>query len=480
LRPNLGSVCRVTLGADLWFLIDDTIESHMEKKPKWKSAWFQEPAKVAAAERVLRESRELLRDPNRVMRSLADGKAIRLPLRSDLGVISCLFDAIHRGDFNQSPLKPEIEVVRRILFFCRTETDLLTHQEAPRYGNALLAMAAHHRYWLRPLEHWRATSHNTSRQFRSLLRHLIDRYEVPAFLDAAWLEGLTAEGIKHQGWYKHIAQGKNIRTAEGLPFSLTRKQAHHFRQAPDDFDIPSAFQWAVIIGLGGDERLVRSILGTRIGSELAHDDFWKTVFRFFIAHPELARRHHGPIVDYLFNQKFGSSIPNPRADEPGQPPLMPPRPGLSMKGRTVESILRAVSSWHGSLVKSRQTVPASWAPSGFRPFVVEMATDDGGRRYEVVELLTAEELMEEGQAMRHCVSSYAGDCESGRTSIWSLRKRIESGRFVRLATVEVHNNQRFIVQVRGRLNKRPAREDLAILGRWQNDGGPRLSRWLTT
>ena len=36
------------------------------------------------------------------------------------------------------------------------------------------------------------------------LRHLIARYEVPVFLDAAWLEGLTAEGIKHQGWYKHI------------------------------------------------------------------------------------------------------------------------------------------------------------------------------------------------------------------------------------------------------------------------------------
>ena len=452
----------------------------MEKKPKRKSAWFHEPAKIAAAEQVLRESRELLRAPDRVMQLLAGGKSIRLPLRSDLGAISSLFDAIHRGEFDQAPLTPDVEVVRRILFYCRQETDLLTHQDAPRYATALLALAAHESDWLRPLEHWRAPSHNTSRQFRDLLRHLIARYDVPAFLDAAWLEGLTAEGVKHQGWYKHIARGQNIRTAEGLPFSLTTKQAHHFFHAPDDFDIPSALQWAVIIDLGGDERIVRSILGTRIGTELAHTDFWKSVVRFFIAHPELAPRHHGPIVDYLLAHKFVPSVANPRADEPGQPALVPPRPGLNMKGRTVESMLRAVSQWHGSLVKSRPTSMVSWAPSGFRPFVFEVATGEGERRYEVVELLTSQELMEEGQTMRHCVASYAGYCESGRTSIWSLRKQIESGRFIRLATVEVNNNQRFIVQVRGRLNKRPGKEELALLGRWQDEGGPRLSRWLTT
>jgi hypothetical protein len=450
----------------------------MEKKRKRKSVWFQEPAKVTAAERVLRESRELLRHPDQVMRLLADGQPVKLPLRSDLGVMTTLFDAVRRGDFDESPEKPAAKVLRRILLFCRDETDLLTHQEAPRYAKALLALAAHERDWVRPLEHWRATSHNATRQFRGLLRHLIARYDVPAFLDAAWLQGLTAEGVRHQGWYKHVGQGRNISTADGLPIPLTKKQAHHFLLAPDDFDIPSAFRWAVIIDLGGDERLVRSILGTRIGTGYANDAFWNSVFRFFIAHPELDRRHHGPIVDFLQTHKFSPSIPNPRGDDPGQPPLVPPRPGLRMKGRTPGSILRAVSSWHGSLTVSRPISTASWDPSGFRPLVFAVTTADGERRYEVAELLTSQELMDEGRAMRNCVASYASYCTSGRTSIWSLRKWIESGRFVRLATVEVNNTQRFVIQVRRRLNQRPAREDLAILDRWQNEGGPRLSRWL--
>jgi hypothetical protein len=109
-----------------------------------------------------------------------------------------------------------------------------------------------------------------------------------------------------------------------------------------------------------------------------------------------------------------------------------------------------------------------------------MVLSDGERRYEVVELLTTQELVDERRAMRHCVATNTGYCESGRTSIWSLRKQIESGRFIRLATIEVNNIQGVIVQVRGRLNTGTEKKDLAILGRWQGEGGPRLSRWSTT
>ena len=66
----------------------------------------------------------------------------------------------------------------------------------------------------------------------------------------------------------------------------------------------------------------------------------------------------------------------------------------------------------------------------------------------------------------------------GRTSIWSLRKRIESGRVVRLATIEVSNKQRRIVQVRRRWNRLPTGGDLSILVRWGDEGGPELSSWL--
>ncbi len=452
----------------------------METKKKRKSAWVHDTDKIVAAERALRESRGLLRNPDCLLRKLSEGKAVRLPLRSDLGVMANLFEAIHRGDYDQSPLQPNVEVLRRLLLFCRDETDLLTDQDASRYANALLALAAHHRDWVRPLEHWRAGSHNAGRQFRSLLRHLVARYDVPEFLDAAWFEGLTTEGVNHQRWYKHVASGRNIRTVDDLPIPLTKEQAHHFLHAPDDFDIPSAFRWAVIIDLGGDERLVRSVLRTRIGTAFGAEEFWRSVFRFFIAHPMLDHSHHGPIVDFLLHQKFLPSIPNPLVDQPGQPPLIPPQPNLCVKGRTPESLLRAVGEWHRSLCTGRAVPATTWGPSGFPALIHEEGPGEDARRNEIVELLTSEELIAEGGVMHHCVASYAGSCASGRTSIWSLRKRLESSRVVRQATIEVSNRQRRIVQVRRRWNKLPTRGDLSILVRWGDAGGPKLSYWLVT
>ena len=179
----------------------------MEAKKNRKSPWVNDPDKIVAAERVLRQSKGLLRNPDCLLRIISEGKSVRLPRRSDLGVMANIFEAIHRGDYDQSPLKPDVGVLRRLLLFCRDETDLLTDQDASRYADALLAIAAHRKAWVRPLEGWRASSHNARRQFRSLLRHLIARYDVPYFLDAAWFEGLTPEGVKHQRWYDHIAHG---------------------------------------------------------------------------------------------------------------------------------------------------------------------------------------------------------------------------------------------------------------------------------
>ena len=150
-----------------------------------------------------------------------------------------------------------------------------------------------------------------------------------------------------------------------------------------------------------------------------------------------------------------------------------------MKGRTPESLLRAVSGWHRDLAEMRSaaTAAATWGPSGFAPFAHEEGEDDGRRAYEVAELLTAQELLEEGRVMNHCVASYANDCASGRSSIWSLRKRIESGRVVRLATVEVRREDGTIVQVRKRSNKLATRRELSVLGRWGDAGGPKLASW---
>ena len=451
-----------------------------KQKRRRKSSWDLSRDQIEEAERRLRESKKLLGDPERLLQRLRAGETIKVPLCSDLGLFVSAFELLRETESGQSPLKPDADVLYHLLDFCRRRTTLPDRRGTPRFANALVALSAHHRDWVRPLENWEPDTHNAERQFRSLLRHLIATYDVPPFMDAAWSEGLTPTGVRQQGWYKLIGSGRNIRTADDLPVPLTKKQAHHFLLAPDDLDIRSAFRRAKVIDLGGEERLVRVILATRIGTAFEHEEFWSSVIRFFVAHPSLDPLHYGPILDYLHHQKFEPSIPSPPAGHPEQPALAAPQPNLCMKGRTPEALLRDMREWHGDLARGRQVIDLSWGNSGFEPLVIDEGTGEEKVAFKIVELLTSEDLRQEGAAMEHCVATYGNSCASRRTSIWSLRKRIETGREVRLATIEVNNVQRTIVQVRRRWNKMPTSQELSLLERWGNAGGAKLAYWLAT
>ena len=297
-------------------------------------------------------------------------------------------------------------------------------------------------------------------------------------MNGAWLEGLTREGVLHQGWFIHVAQGQNIRTAEGLPVPLTKKQAHYYLQAPDDFDVIGAFRWAQIVDLGGSERLVRRVIATRLRTEFAHDEFWISVFRWLIAHPMLDPVHYGPIIDYLHYHRFAAPGGHWNARQPGRFRMDPPQPNLSIKDRSPEALLQAVAEWHRGLNAVGIRKLSVWQPSGIAPFRYEENTRELPRIYSITELLSSLELDEEGRAMGHCVGSYAGSCESGRVSIWSLKVVEPPAPETRLLTLEVSNQDRQIVQARRKFNSLPEPKELAILERWASEGGPRLSRWL--
>jgi PcfJ-like protein len=456
-----------------------------EKLARRAERQARENAKAAAANRMrlaeqaLRESGMLHRGAKRVLRMIVEGQDVGVPPASDLAVIARLFANLERFKAHQAdPPRPDVAALRRLALSCFGRTDFFHGREADQFAGALLALSAHTGHWIREPEDWTPRSHNTYRQFHALVRHLVARYDVPTFMNTAWLEGLTPQGVLHQRWFIHVAQGQNIRTAAGLPIPLTRKQAHHYLQAPDDFDVLRAFRWAQVIDLGGSERLVRSLLPTRIATEFAHDEFWVAVLRWLVAQPMLDPVHHGPIIDYLHHHRFVASVPNPNAHLPGEPRLVPAQPNLNMKGRTAETLLRSVTAWHRGLGRERAGNETCWPPSGIVPFRLEEGQDENRRVFTIAELLSSRELIEEGRAMGHCVGTYARSCAAGHVSIWSLKVTEVWGQETRLLTLEVWNQNRQIAQARGKFNKTARRRELAILGRWSDAGGPALSKWL--
>jgi hypothetical protein len=326
----------------------------------------------------------------------------------------------------------------------------------PTPGNtsldALIMLAFRSDQWIRPIEEWPMPEGDALDQIGSLARHLLTRYFVPKFLDAAWFEGFTLDSLRHQDWFVHIGMGGNIRRAE-LPLRLTERAAHWFLQAPADSSIVGALRYGQVRGMGGDSHLAAAAAESAMRQILPDEPFWESVLHFFVNHPAMGLSQIGPVVDYLYAQKFGSGEPAGAIADALFDDA--PEPGLTMKGRTVPALLRRIDEWHERLAREMKRPKSVWEPSGITPLCVEQPDSyKVPHQWVVRELLNSRELMEEGREQRHCVFSYGANCLNGSCSIWSLRVRSRSdARFRRLFTIEVNNARRAIVQVRGRCNK---------------------------
>ncbi len=314
-------------------------------------------------------------------------------------------------------------------------------------------------------------------QFRSLALHLFARYPVPAFMTSVWLRDPDPLSAKHQGWYKHVGSGRNIRTAD-LPLHFTKRMGHHFVLAPDHFTVQQALRWGQVRGLGGSEGLAGAVAETVLGQSFEHDDFWRTVVQFFVNESPVDPVHVGPIVDYLNDQRF---VPQDALIEEGElGPPGPLQPNLTMKGRTKRALLRQVEEWHKRLRHYPKTVPVRWSRSGIGEFeYVEHDNDQQHppQTWTIRELLTSGELYREGQAMQHCVAIYARVCALRASSIWSMRLD-HCARRQRVMTIEVDLRHGLIRQARRRRNAWPSGKPKEILRRWAEQEGLTIPSYL--
>ena len=374
--------------------------------------------------------------------------------------------AISRG-FNNTQNK---RLLRDVLFKLDESTKLLSHVD---YVKGVVSFVAHFSMWLRPISEWEPKTRNADRQFASLARYLFAKYDVPAFMDTVWQKG---EG-KAKGWFVHIGQGKSIRTASSLPIKMTKKMAHHFLQAPSNYDVNAAFRWAQVHALGGNKAIADAVSETRMARVFNDDDFWVSVLRFFIANPMLDTSQYNPIVDYLWHQKYENQMVF--VDRGVAREIGPEQPNLSMHGRTPTTLLRQVESWHRRLGKESRGGTLQWIKSKFVDFRFVEGKDNSRNMkiWTISELLSSNELIAEGRKQNHCVASYARSCFSGNTSIWTMDLQ-ESHDRQKLLTIELHNSTKTIRQVRGLRNRLATTREMDMIHRWALKEGFRIASYI--
>ena len=327
-------------------------------------------------------------------------------------------------------------------------------------GDALLAIYGQTKHWLKSPKGWMPkTSSNVGEALRQdLIDYLFVRYEVPMFMYNIW----EAVNPLHIGWFIHLAQGQNIRTAPGMQAHLTKKMAHEFLQAPANYTIEDALIHGQIMAMGGRESLIKTLRILSFQHLFQDQEMWLQLLRLLINNPELEEEQQiENIVSYL----NARSMVEVQIDAYGQ--LGPQKTQkVDLKGKTAKSLLRDVKEWEdnnrygwcdGKLV--------TWKPAKVRNFLYRAnKTDQKSPIYRIMQLTNNFAVQREGEVMRHCVGTYLDRCESGDTSIWSLTATTGQG-VKPLLTIQVHDGKT-IVQVRGKANSMPGVTESKIVQRW--------------
>jgi len=320
----------------------------------------------------------------------------------------------------------------------------------------LLAQLPH----LRPVYTFVARGKGREAQRRSLIDHLLVGYPVPRFLYGVFDGPLHATTARWTRLFAWLAAGGSVRAAIDrgmLPVHLTRRMCHLFVTSPADRTPVEAVRHAQVTALGGDRELADRLCASRLGRELVgrQERFVPHLIQWFVGLPRQRGHDVVELVDYLLQRQ--------EAD-----------PRFRVQGRSVARILEEVRRWHRELAALASMEAETFAPSGWvaAAWKAEVRVGPVARmdvEWSTHEMLSVDDLQAEGRAMRHCVFSYGQRIRGGRTSIWSLRR---DGR--RALTLEVSNPMASIVQVRGRFNRDPERDEIEAVRSWATSAGLKL------
>lgn len=311
----------------------------------------------------------------------------------------------------------------------------------------LILMNDYRPYWVRRPEDWTFNSADPDKGLRSLARHLFDRFDdVPAFLGAAWLR--TDPGsARYRDWFVHLGRGGSLKEVD-MPLALTRRMRHLLSGALEGWTIEQALRWAQAMGLDLPEPMAWAVAGSRLGRGLDDDHFWVSFLTWLRDTPGVEPAAVGPLVDYIYAQKFDPVILQVEGGERELQP--PPHPGFSMRGRSFEGLGRAMTLWHQSLNSRRRTFLQFPKPA-LDQHTFEVTVEEGTLVWTARPLRNTVELVREAQEMSHCVANYNERCASGVYSVWSLSRQGSGKADCRLTLMADRNGG--LAEVRGWANR---------------------------
>jgi len=364
------------------------------------------------------------------------GAGIEERLADYLGKVACFSDYL---DLLQSCIREAIGARRNLEMVKHVEDGCQSRGLAQSV--CLLAP-----FWVRSPQAWDQNGGEAA-----FLDHLFALYAVPRFLHSQWSRELDASRLKWLCWFIVLGQGGSLkRVGELFQWNISNRFQHYLYDVPAKASPIQACIYAEVKRLGGRDidfaRVIRSLAlvvdPTEPSANASHAGFWHETVRWLIHHrDDITDEQSDLILSWAMHEYTEAERAHARP--------------FSWKGRSVAAVLERSIAY-------RRQLERPW--SGYRwsghswDWVMDQVPLG---RWSFIELTSGEDLFLEGQAMHHCVASYASRCASGYSAIVSLR--LDD---VRRITVEIDLRTRQVVQARGPFNRPVQPEEQMAIGQW--------------
>jgi hypothetical protein len=324
----------------------------------------------------------------------------------------------------------------------------------------------------RSFESWHMPkSKNDYVLFKSLFCHLLVPYKIPSVIDDTIDRFsrfyLTAESQEVEIMF-HMIKGNGIHSFPRLNLEMNSKMNFLLNDAPKHLRLPKAMWWAKIRSMGVSYSIATKLVDN-FYIEIAtpwigwYDDLIFFLNRF----PDIGKSDLKKILDFIIAQKKdGIYIHVNNCEEEVRVPAL--FQDFKFKGRTVASVLKYVEKWRAYVQIAKEGgVGGEFKISPIQP----MRIKQGKRLIRIRQITNLKNLALEGSKLNHCVATYAGECLSGASSIWSMNEILAVGKIKRLITIEVEEETKNVEQASGKSNRELYKMEKKWLEMWVEKEG---------
>ena len=320
---------------------------------------------------------------------------------------------------------------------------------------------------IRSKDSYSPASFNHERQKSDLFKHLYVKYPIPNFfydmmkersaISAGYPKNYYIQTHNYEvDWFFCLAQGGSFQKM--VKDIMTKKEVILYLTAPENYSIKTAFLYAKMKIRGMSDstiyRLIRKDFFNLINpmSYTRNEERFNALLDFYAKFsPEMSEQDFDAITDFILHRSNNND-------------------NFSLKGRTLASVMLLSETWHTLSQKSDLGKTTRW--EGVQEKIWSVENEKEEFIWEIKELKSNIELINEGRKQHHCVGSYVSLCASGRCNIFSLRRYNSKSLNEHIGsrvTIQLVGND--IGQVYKFLNSLPLDSEKRIIRSWASSMG---------